>query len=183
MHLTFTNIISHACKYFNSEVAASRSEVMPIGIVKLLLRSSEVKCSAYRAEGTLHARSTLHFQRILHVPQSGTLSSKKDHICPIDKCSLFSGPPEGIRTPDLQNRNLLRYPTAPRTDIFFARLFYTEVSLLSTAQCSLFMSIVRVCSCRRGHSPVLSLCRGLQNKCGCVLRAGCRRSAGGTFWS
>ena len=26
------------------------------------------------------------------------------------------GPPEGIRTPALQNRNLLRYPTAPRTD-------------------------------------------------------------------
>ena len=28
----------------------------------------------------------------------------------------FSGPPEGIRTPALQNRNLLRYPAAPRTD-------------------------------------------------------------------
>ena len=27
------------------------------------------------------------------------------------------GPPEGIRTPVLQNRNLLRYPAAPRTDI------------------------------------------------------------------
>ena len=27
------------------------------------------------------------------------------------------GPPEGIRTPDLQNRNLLRYPAAPRADI------------------------------------------------------------------
>ena len=26
------------------------------------------------------------------------------------------GPPEGIRTPDLQNRNLLRYPAAPRAE-------------------------------------------------------------------
>ncbi len=28
-----------------------------------------------------------------------------------------SGPPRGIRTPDLQNRNLLRYPAAPWTEI------------------------------------------------------------------
>ena len=28
----------------------------------------------------------------------------------------FFGPPEGIRTPDLQNRNLLRYPAAPRAE-------------------------------------------------------------------
>ena len=27
------------------------------------------------------------------------------------------GPPEGIRTPVLQNRNLLRYPAAPRAEI------------------------------------------------------------------
>ena len=26
------------------------------------------------------------------------------------------GPPEGIRTPVLQNRNLLRYPAAPQAD-------------------------------------------------------------------
>ena len=31
---------------------------------------------------------------------------------------LFFGPLEGIRTPDLQNRNLLRYPAAPRADIY-----------------------------------------------------------------
>ena len=30
---------------------------------------------------------------------------------------FFVGPPEGIRTPDLQNRNLLRYPTAPRAEM------------------------------------------------------------------
>lgn len=31
--------------------------------------------------------------------------------------SLY-GPLGGIRTPDLQNRNLLRYPAAPRADIY-----------------------------------------------------------------
>ena len=62
MRLTFTYIITYINKCFNSEVAASRSEVMPIGIVKLLLRSSEVKYSAYRAEGTLHARSFVYHQ-------------------------------------------------------------------------------------------------------------------------
>ena len=80
IHLTFTNIISHACKYFNSEVAASRSEVMPIGIVKLLLRNSEVKYSAYRAEGTLHARSALHLWSILHVPLAGHLVQKSTFV-------------------------------------------------------------------------------------------------------
>ena len=33
--------------------------------------------------------------------------------------TFYSGPPEGIRTPVLQNRNLLRYPTAPPAEIFF----------------------------------------------------------------
>ena len=80
MHLTFTNTIPHSCKYFNSEVAASRSEVIPCGIVKLLLRSSEVKCSAYRAEGTLHARSALHLRSILHVPLAEHLV-QKTHLC------------------------------------------------------------------------------------------------------
>ena len=32
---------------------------------------------------------------------------------------FFYGPPEGIRTPDLQNRNLTLYPAALRADIFF----------------------------------------------------------------
>ena len=31
--------------------------------------ASEVKCSAYRAAGTLHARSALHVRRTLHVPR------------------------------------------------------------------------------------------------------------------
>ena len=97
MHLTFTNIIPHICKYFNSEVAASRSEVMPCGIVKLLLRSSEVKCSAYRAEGTLHARSALHLRSILHVPLAEHLD-QKSLICPVDKSGFFVGGGGRIRT-------------------------------------------------------------------------------------
>ena len=31
--------------------------------------------------------------------------------------TLFFGPLEGIRTPVLQNRNLLRYPAAPQAEI------------------------------------------------------------------
>lgn len=44
---------------------------------------------------------------------------------PNAKCvQTQSGPPGGIRTPDLQNRNLLRYPAAPRAVIFsFQRIF------------------------------------------------------------
>ena len=80
MHFTFTYFITYVNKCFNSEVAASRSEVMPIGIVKLLLRNSEVKYSAYRAEGTLHARSALHLRSILHVPLAEHLV-KKTHLC------------------------------------------------------------------------------------------------------
>ena len=97
MHLTFANIIPHAYKYFSSEGAESRSEVMPRGIVKLLLRSSEVKCSAYRAEGTLHARSALHLRSILHVPLAEHLV-QKSLICPVDKLGFFVGGGGGIRT-------------------------------------------------------------------------------------
>ena len=104
MHLTFNNIIPHTYKYFNSEVAASRSEVMPYGTVKLLLRSSEVKCSAYRAEGTLHARSALHLQSIHHVPLAEHLVEKSTCLC---KCFFLVGeggfePPKSVTT-DLQS--------------------------------------------------------------------------------
>ena len=104
MHLTFANIIPHTYKYFNSEVAASRSEVMPCGIVKLLLRSSEVKCSAYRAEGTLHARSALHLRSILRVPLVEHLVEKS--TC-FRKCFFLVGdggfgPPKSSTT-DLQS--------------------------------------------------------------------------------
>ena len=52
--------------------------------VKLCLRhsevsccaQSEVKCSAYRAEGTLHARSALHLRSILYVPLAEHLVEK-----------------------------------------------------------------------------------------------------------
>ena len=62
MHLTFANIIHILTNISIVMLRLCRSEVMPIGIVKLLLRSSEVKCSAYRAEGTLHARSFVYHQ-------------------------------------------------------------------------------------------------------------------------
>ena len=40
------------------------------------MAQSEVKCSAYRAEGTLHARSALHLRSILHVPLAEHLVEK-----------------------------------------------------------------------------------------------------------
>ena len=43
--------------------------------------------------------------------------NKKKRQLSCRKLSFLFGPPEGIRTPVLQNRNLLRYPTAPRADI------------------------------------------------------------------
>ena len=41
----------------------------------------EVKCSVYRAEGTLHTRSVLHIQRIRHIPFS-------EHLVPPNKRRL-----------------------------------------------------------------------------------------------
>ena len=72
---------------------------MPCGIVKLLLRSSEVKCSAYRAEGTLHARSALHelLAVLFTFRASGTLSSK-NALLSFDKSAFFVGAGGGGRT-------------------------------------------------------------------------------------
>ena len=57
--------------------------------------------------------------RILAIFQSFEIYTKKCRKRPIHKgLRHFSyGPPRGIRTPDLQNRNLLRYPAAPWTVI------------------------------------------------------------------
>ncbi len=56
------------------------------------------------------------------------------------KASLFFGPLEGIRTPVLQNRNLLRYPASLRAEIYLSMSFgcshptgYSAFTLLSTA--------------------------------------------------
>ena len=76
---------------------------------------------------TLHrsvalCRSSFESLRMQFVP------IKNDGLRP----SFFIGPPEGIRTPDLQNRNLLRYPTAPRTEIFYLRKqIYTKTDKMS----------------------------------------------------
>ena len=42
----------------------------------------------------------------------------KKHSTHKSECCVF-GPPEGIRTPDLQNRNLTLYPAALRAEIFY----------------------------------------------------------------
>ena len=76
---------------------------------------------------TLHrsvalCRSSFESLRMQFVP------IKNDGLRP----SFFIGPPEGIRTHDLQNRNLLRYPTAPRTEIFYLRKqIYTKTDKMS----------------------------------------------------
>ena len=56
---------------------------------------------------------------------------KRKSKAPSDDDALFFGPPEGIRTPVLQNRNLLRYPTAPQAEINFS-LLYTIVKNKAT---------------------------------------------------
>lgn len=38
--------------------------------------------------------------------------------CAFWERQLAAGPLGGIRTPDLQNRNLLRYPAAPQAEVF-----------------------------------------------------------------
>ena len=113
------HIISHILGYFNSEVAASRSEVMPCGIVKLLFRSSEVKCSAYRAEGTLHARSALHLQSILHVPLAEHLV-QKTHLCRLDKSAFFVALNEykGQKNKVKANKRSTQYRIFPRFNFF-----------------------------------------------------------------
>ena len=111
MHLTFANIIPHTYKHFNSDVAASHSEVMPCGIVKLLLWSSEVKCSAYRAEGTLHARSALHLRSILHVPLAEHLV-KKSTFVGRQKC-FFVGGGSWIRTSEVCDNRFTVCPLWP----------------------------------------------------------------------
>ena len=53
--------------------------------------------------------------RAVMIYQACGLDKKKEVTFGIQKLLLF-GPPGGIRTPDLQNRNLLRYPTSLRAD-------------------------------------------------------------------
>ena len=57
--------------------------------------------------------------RILPIFKEFKINIKKCRKRPIHKGlrHFLSGPPRGIRTPGLQNRNLLRYPTAPWAEI------------------------------------------------------------------
>jgi hypothetical protein len=61
MHLTFANIILHTYKYLNSEVAASRSEVMPCGIVKSSRYAYCVKLSVPHIVPKAHFTHEVHF--------------------------------------------------------------------------------------------------------------------------
>ena len=78
---------------------------------------SEIKSTHRRSDFT-HRRCISHYEVIFHPPVRVDLVEKSSLKL------LFSGPPEGIRTPVLQNRNLLRYPTAPRAEIMFTKAIY-----------------------------------------------------------
>ena len=111
MHLTLTNIISHACKYFNSEVAASRSEVMPCGIVKSRRFAYCVKLSVPHIVPKAHFTHEVRFtcEAYFTFRASGTLSSKNAPWS-VDKSAFFVGAPGGIRTLDLPVRSRALYP-------------------------------------------------------------------------
>lgn len=50
-------------------------------------------------------------------PKTRAVSDKKEKTCSARIAHRRCGPPGGIRTPGLQNRNLLRYPASPRAGI------------------------------------------------------------------
>ena len=77
------------------------------------------------------------FLTLVRIPSDAIVPKKK---APFSRCFLF-GPPEGIRTPVLQNRNLLRYPTAPRAEILSLPMKYTMFDVKSQGnQVGLFTS-------------------------------------------
>ena len=103
-----------------------KSDVCPDGQVMICLRHSDVlllcrkvmrcvplpSCAKHTslAKQTSHTKCTSRSAKTEHIVQ-------KTHLL-VDKRCVFCGPPEGIRTPGLQNRNLLRYPAAPRAEIY-----------------------------------------------------------------
>ncbi len=75
-------------------------------------------CRKIAAEGSVMPLGRLAFQasQPKGIKHKKTLEKSRVFLY----CSLLNidyGPLEGIRTPDLQNRNLLRYPAAPRAVI------------------------------------------------------------------
>ena len=48
---------------------------------------------------------------------AGLLYSQNKNPADNNRQDFCFGPPEGIRTPVLQNRNLLRYPAAPQAEM------------------------------------------------------------------
>ena len=68
------------------------------------------------------------FLNALSNPFGCNCSKKRKHRF---RDAFIFGPPEGIRTPVLQNRNLLRYPTAPRAEILSLPMKYTMFDVKS----------------------------------------------------
>ena len=80
------------------------------------MRSAHAPKACITAEG-----NTAHEVRITF--RKGRITQKSTFV-DRQKC-FFVGPPEGIRTPVLQNRNLLRYPAAPQAEIYC--IFYRQI--------------------------------------------------------
>ena len=102
-----------------------------------------------------HARDGVHHRPKVDITHEVCITfrkeriTQKDHICLVDKCGLFVGPPEGIRTPVLQNRNLLRYPAAPRADIkggFYSAASNFSLGLILFAMLKSILSAASVCA-------------------------------------
>lgn len=62
-------------------------------------------------------------------PKTRAVSDKKEKTCSARIAHRRCGPPGGIRTPGLQNRNLLRYPASPRAGIKLYALLRANVIL------------------------------------------------------
>ena len=120
MHLTFANIIPHTYKYFNSDVAASRSEVMPCGIVKLLFGA--VKLSVPHIVPKAHFTHEVRFtcDAYLTFRRSGTLSSKNAPLS-VDKGAFFVGGGWWIRTTEVSDN---RFTVCPLWPLGKSPLFY-----------------------------------------------------------
>ena len=74
------------------------------------LRSAMMRCLPPNVAKPRIIRRSQH-----HLPKANII--QKSLICLPDKLGFFVGPPGGIRTPGLWNRNPLRYPASPRAAV------------------------------------------------------------------
>ena len=103
-----------------SLASPSEAAALPLWSIVLGTMWSEV-FRPNRAEGTLHARSALHLQSILHVPRKRNTSFEKAHICLPDKCGLFRGADNRIWTCTVAQWNLNPscLPIPPYPPVFY----------------------------------------------------------------